>query len=63
MSAIHESVEPKIENSIEQLYLQRLNRYVTAMRNGKPDRIPIRPFAEFAAKYAGYSRRILFFLQ
>ena len=38
----------------EQLYEQRLNRYITAMRNEKPDRVPIRPFvAEFTAKYAG----------
>ena len=41
---------------MEQLYNQRLNRYVTAMRNEKPDMIPIRPFvAEFTAKYAGYT--------
>jgi len=41
---------------MEQLYQQRLKRYVTAMRNEKPDRIPIRPFvAEFTAKYAGYT--------
>ncbi len=40
----------------EQLYQERLNRYVTAMRNEKPDRIPLRPFvAEFTAKYAGYT--------
>ena len=40
----------------EQLYQQRLARYVTAMRNEKPDMIPIRPFvAEFTAKYAGYT--------
>ena len=40
----------------EQLYQQRLNRYVTAMRNEKPDRVPIRPFvAEFTAKFAGYT--------
>lgn len=40
----------------EQLYAQRLKRYVTAMRNEKPDMIPIRPFvAEFTAKYAGYT--------
>lgn len=40
----------------EALYDERLNRYVTAMRNGKPDRVPIRPFvAEFTAKYAGYT--------
>ena len=33
-----------------------LNRYVTAMRNGKPDMIPIRPFvAEFTGVYAGYT--------
>jgi uroporphyrinogen-III decarboxylase len=41
---------------MEQLYRQRLDRYVKAMRNEKPDRIPIRPFvAEFTAKYAGYT--------
>ncbi len=40
----------------EQLYQQRLNRYVTALRNERPDRVPIRPFvAEFTAKYAGYT--------
>jgi len=41
---------------MEELYQARLKRYVTAMRNGKPDMIPIRPFvAEFTAKYAGYT--------
>ena len=41
---------------MEKLYQQRLKRYVTAMRRGKPDMIPIRPFvAEFTAKYAGYT--------
>ncbi len=40
----------------ETLYGERLKRYTTAMRNGKPDMIPIRPFvAEFTAKYAGYN--------
>ncbi len=40
----------------EQLYQQRLARYVTALRNEKPDRVPVRPFvAEFTARYAGYS--------
>lgn len=40
----------------EQLYQQRLKRYTTALRNGKPDCVPIRPFvAEFTAKYAGYT--------
>ena len=41
---------------MEKLYAERLKRYVTAMRNGKPDRVPIRPFvAEFVATYAGYT--------
>ena len=40
----------------EQIYQERLKRYVTAMRNEKPDMIPIRPFvAEFTAAYAGYT--------
>jgi uroporphyrinogen-III decarboxylase len=40
----------------QELYQQRLQRYVTAMRNEKPDRVPIRPFvAEFTARYAGYT--------
>ncbi len=44
------------EMDVESRYAERLKRYVTAMRNGKPDRIPIRPFvAEFTAKYAGYT--------
>ena len=41
---------------MEQRYQARLKRYTTALRNGKPDMIPIRPFvAEFAAKYAGFT--------
>ena len=41
---------------MEQLYQERLKRYVTAMHNEKPDRVPIRPFvAEFVAEYAGYT--------
>lgn len=56
MSAICEPIETKSESNTERLYQERLKRYVTAMRKGKPDRIPIRPFvAEFAAKYAGYT--------
>jgi hypothetical protein len=40
----------------KQIYSERLNRYVTAMRNEKPDKIPIRPFvAEFTARYAGFT--------
>jgi len=42
--------------NMEELYQQRLARYTTAMRNEKPDRVPIRPFvAEFTARYAGYT--------
>jgi len=44
------------ENEMDRLYAQRLARYTTAMRNEKPDCIPIRPFvAEFTAKYAGFT--------
>ena len=45
-----------MSTTMAKLYDERLNRYVTAMRNGKPDKIPIRPFvAEFTARYAGYT--------
>lgn len=45
-----------MNEAVEQLYQQRLTRYVRAMRREKPDRVPIRPFvAEFTAKYAGYT--------
>jgi len=45
-----------MNNNQEALYAERLERYVAAMRNEKPDRIPIRPFvAEFTAGYAGYT--------
>ena len=41
---------------LEALYQARLRRYVTALNNGKPDRVPIRPFAaEFTGRHAGYS--------
>lgn len=41
---------------MEELYNERLSRYLTAMRNEKPDKIPIRPFvAEFTARYAGFT--------
>lgn len=40
----------------EERYQESLRRYVTALRNEKPDRVPIRPFvAEFTARYAGYT--------
>jgi hypothetical protein len=39
---------------LEERYRQRLHRYVTAMRNERPDRVPIRPFlAEFCGKLTG----------
>ena len=45
-----------MSQAMEQLYQKRLKRYVTAMRNEKPDCVPIRPFvAEFTAKYAGFT--------
>ncbi len=37
----------------EVLYQERLARYVTALRNGKPDRVPIRPFLAEAAALFG----------
>ena len=43
-------------NHLEELYAERLSRYVTAMRNGIPDRVPLRPLAaEVTARYAGYT--------
>ena len=40
--------------NMEQRYQERLARYVTAMRNEKPDQIPIRPFvAEYTARHTG----------
>jgi hypothetical protein len=41
---------------MEELYAERLRRYVTAMRNGRPDRVPLRPLAaEITARYAGFT--------
>ncbi len=43
-----------MQKSTSEIYQERLARYVTAMKNEKPDKIPIRPFvAEFTAKYTG----------
>lgn len=40
----------------DQLYETRLRRYLTALRNEKPDQVPIRPLvAEFVANAAGVS--------
>jgi len=45
-----------MSEEMEKLYEEKLERYVTAMQNKKPDRVPIRPFvAEFAGKYAGFT--------
>ena len=45
-----------LQTSNEELYSARLARYVTAMRNGMPDRVPLRPFAaEITAQYAGFT--------
>jgi hypothetical protein len=43
---------------METLYQERMERYVTAMRNETPDMVPVRPFAaEFAGRYAGYTNQ------
>ncbi len=48
------SVAEKTSQTMEKRYAARLKRYVAAMRNEKPDKVPIRPFvAEFTAKYCG----------
>jgi hypothetical protein len=42
--------------AMQQKYDAAYLRYSTAMRNEKPDMVPIRPFvAEFTAKYAGFT--------
>ena len=47
-----------MNEEMEQKYQARLKRYVTAMNNGRPDCVPIRPFvAEFVAKYAGFNNQ------
>jgi uroporphyrinogen-III decarboxylase len=41
---------------MEKIYNQRLKRYITALKNGKPDRVPMRIFAaEFTSNYSGYT--------
>jgi uroporphyrinogen-III decarboxylase len=43
-------------SSPAELYAERLQRYVTTMRNGMPDRVPLRPFAaEITARHAGFT--------
>lgn len=49
-------MQAAVQRDTEELYQQRLSRYVTALRNGMPDRVPVRPFAaEITAKYAGFT--------
>lgn len=46
----------------EKLYQERLNRFVTAMDVGKPDKVPIRlNLSEFLAKYAGYTLQEVYY--
>lgn len=54
LASQHSPADCNVEDDCGKRYNQRLTRYVTAMRNEKPDAVPIRPFvAEFTAKYAG----------
>ena len=56
MTTLVKESSPEKLTDVEARYQSRLNRYVTAMQNGKPDMIPIRPFvAEFTGVYAGYT--------
>lgn len=49
-------------NEKESLYQARLNRYLTAMEGGKPDRVPCRLWlSEFIAKYAGYNLQEIYY--
>lgn len=45
-----------MSTSMEDLYQRRVRRYVAAMRNEKPDMVPVRPFtAEMTATHCGYT--------
>ncbi len=47
---------PSHARDLEGLYAARLGRYVSAMRKGAPDRVPVRPLAaEITGKYAGFT--------
>ena len=46
------------DSGVEKLYVDRLERYVTAMNLGTPDRIPVRfLLQEAAARYVGYTNQ------
>jgi len=50
------------ENKVEALYQERLERYTTAIKNGKPDRVPIRfSIGEWAPRYAGYTLQEVYY--
>lgn len=54
MTTAATATPPATVPATELRYRQRLARYTAAMRNERPDMVPIRPFvAEFTAKYAG----------
>lgn len=45
-----------MSQEMEALYQARLRRFVTALNNKKPDRVPVRPFAaEFTGRHAGFT--------
>jgi uroporphyrinogen-III decarboxylase len=48
----------------QKLHQERLNRYITAMEVGKPDKVPVRlTLFEFSAKYAGYTLQEVYYQQ
>ena len=50
------AVHPRMTDRTGELYAERFQRYITAMRNGTPDRVPLRPLAaEITAKYGGFT--------
>jgi hypothetical protein len=51
-----DNLEKRMEFDNQLQYQERLTRYVTALYNEKPDRVPLRIFSEeFSAKYCGYN--------
>lgn len=55
MNTLKTDTTANSQRDLDEQYCERLHRYVSAMRNEKPDRVPIRPFlAEFCGKLAGY---------
>ncbi|NLZ02069.1 MAG: hypothetical protein GXY25_16230, partial [Pirellulaceae bacterium] len=55
MSSSPIAPESRSAEDLDRLYRQRMHRFVTAMRNAKADRVPIRPFlAEFCGKLTGH---------